>query len=925
MPDLRLAVPAAALWVTCAMLIGLPGAAGLVAVACAGLAGVCIAVAAWGSASSWRRSRRRGSSSRVAHFLPVAAVSLGAVALGASIVAAQAPARSSAELDAAARDGTSIELLVVVDRPPQRLAGGFGDGPRWSVRGRTSGAGAAVPVSVQFGASESQARRMAFGAVVRVTGAVLPEEPGEATSYLVRAARDARPAVHDPPPAWLAWAAELRAGFARAAAALPGEGGRLLPGLAIGDETAVTPSLDAAMKASSLSHLTAVSGANCALVIGLVFAAARLCELPRRARVVAAGVALLGFVVLVGPGASVIRAAAMATVMLVGLARGRPSDGVPALALAVIALLVHDPWLARDYGFALSVLATAGLLLLAAPLARLLGRWMPRSLALALAIPAAAQLACQPVLVLLSPTLPLYGVPANLLAEPAAPVATVLGCLACAVLPWAPALGDVLVRLAWVPSAWIAQVAAVASSSPAAALPWAPGAVGVVLCALALVAVAVLVVAARSSRGVAIIAAGVLAVGAVGYCGVLAGGWVGQRLAIPGDWMLAACDVGQGDALLVRDGDAVAMIDVGREPAPAAECLDRLGVSRLTLLVLTHFDADHVGGLAGVAVRVERALVQRPVREADERALAVLRDRGVPTEQGHAGLEGRLREVGWRLLWPPGPAAGSSVGRDADTGNGGSLTLEVEGRGLRAIFLGDLGEEAQDALLATRTVRPVDVVKVGHHGSADQSPALYAALSARLGLISVGERNGYGHPTQAALRMLAQAGTAVARTDQQGMLLVSPRDGGVSVWSERPAASSAGGRPYPGTGRGGTWRPEATAEAVAARRAPPPARSRRFRGTRCEPRPSCWSPGRRGSSPTARSARCATPSRPTIRAWRSAICTRETTRRGSCSRSRAPPSSASRGSSGSRPSRSATRRSWPTCWATSPIPPRAPW
>lgn len=881
MPDLRLAIPAVGLWVTCALLIGLPAAAWAVAVVAAAGAVVCVGVA------GVRDARVRGL-----RMIPaaVAALTLGAVALGAAVVAAQAPARELAELEAAARDGASVDLLLGVDRPPQRLSGGFGDDPRWSLRGRALGGGSGVPVSVQFAASEAEARAIALGTVLSVHGAVLREEPGEATTYLLRAAHGSL-AVQEPPPPWLAWAAELRQRFARAATGLPGDGGGLLPGLAIGDETAVTPSLDAAMKASSLSHLTAVSGANCALVIGLVFAAARLLGLPRRTRVVVAGAALLAFVVLVGPGASVVRAAAMATVMLIGLARGRPADGVPALALAVVVLLVHDPWLGRDYGFALSVLATAGLLVLAAPLARTLGRWMPRSLALALAVPAAAQLACQPVLVLLAPSLPLHGVPANLLAEPAAPVATVLGCLACAVLPWAPWLGEVLVRLAWVPSAWIAQVASVASGLPGAALPWAPGSLGVVLCALVLVAVAVLVSVRRKSPVLAAVAAGVLAIGVVVYAGVLAGAWIARVASIPPDWVLAACDVGQGDALLVRDGEVVAMIDVGREPEPAAACLDRLGVGRVQLLVLSHFDADHVGGLPGVVSRVERALVQRPVREADERTLGLLDDAGVPVERAHAGLTGSLGRLRWRLLWPPGPGSGAG---EEDTGNAGSLTVEVEGRRLRAIFLGDLGETAQDALLATRTVRPVDVVKVGHHGSADQSPALYAALSARLGLLSVGERNGYGHPTRSALRMLAQVGTAVARTDQQGMLLVSSREHGVSVWSERPAATSAGGRPYPGYGRGGTWRPEAAAEAERARRAPPPARSRRFRGTRSGPHPWCSSPGRRGSSPTGQCAPCAIPSRPTIRASRSATCTRETTRRGSSSRSRAPPCSASR-------------------------------
>ncbi|MES1170171.1 MAG: ComEC/Rec2 family competence protein, partial [Leifsonia sp.] len=277
----------------------------------------------------------------------------------------------------------------------------------------------------------------------------------------------------------------------------------------------------------------------------------------------------------------------MAVVVLVGIARGRPSQGLPLLAFAVVILLVHDPWLARDYGFALSVLATAGLIVLAAPLTRILSRWMPTALALAIAVPLAAQLACQPVLIMLTPTLPLYGVVANLLAAPAAPVATLLGCLACIALPLAPVVGQALVWLAWLPSAWIAQVATTTSDLPGNALPWADGLTGVLLCAAALAAVAVVALARkRIGRGIlATTAAASLALGTTGYLGILGGSLVGRVTALPSAWQIAACDVGQGDALLIRDAGKVMMIDVGRRPGPAAECLDRLGIARIDLLV----------------------------------------------------------------------------------------------------------------------------------------------------------------------------------------------------------------------------------------------------------------------------------------------------------------------------------------------------
>ncbi len=994
-PDLRLAAPAAAMWLAAGLGVGMPleGASGPLWWAAGGCALVCAVLVCLMLLMQRRETARHAAGRRrrlrAVSFAAVAALGAG---LGCAATAAATPGRTSAVLASAARAREEVTVDVRVDTSARRVASGFGGEARWRWRGTVvrvavggaEVAGLAVPVTVTSEGREAlgaagtaagprdDARRvtasvvaptskdaLVIGSVLHLHGFLTPEPPGEPTSFRLRAGDGGH--VVDPPPFWLSWASPVRQAFADAAARTPGDGGALLPGLAIGDETAVPVALDTAMKESSLSHLTAVSGANCALVTGLVLLGASSLGLGRRTRVVIAGCALAAFVVLVGPSPSVVRAAAMAVVVLLALIRGRPVDALPTLALAVIVLLLHDPWLSRDYGFALSVLATAGLLLFAAPLARALSRWMPRPLAFVLAVPAAAQLACQPVLLLLSPTIPLYGVLANLLAEPAAPIATALGCVACLLLPWAPALGQAAVWLAWAPAGWIAEVARVASALPGHALPWPDGSLGVLLCVGLASALVLVCVRHQLPRAVGVTAAAAILCAVVAYAGTLGGGAIGRVVARPGDWAVAACDVGQGDALLLRDGDEVAMIDVGREPEPATACLDRLGIGRLALLVLTHYDADHVGGLAGVVDRAKRVLVGPAVRDADEAILSRLDAAGVPVEQGTAGMSGALGSTRWRLLWPPSaPARPGEPASGGPTGNEGSIVVAADGHGLRTLFLGDLDERAQDRLLATGAIQPVDVVKVAHHGSADQSPSFYAAIHARLGLVSVGADNGYGHPTRRALHMLAEAGTAVARTDQQGLLLVSPGDGGPRLWSERPAAVSSpaaasapaavptpatvstpaaelmpaavstpapwpqsrpprnldaahaaartaraatdGGPPYPGCGRGGTWRPEtpavpARAEAAAAEAAQRArrARSRSCPGTAFGRRPWSSSPGRRASSPTGPRGCYATSSRPPIRVSRSATSPPPTTRRGSCSRSRAPPCSGSHG------------------------------
>jgi competence protein ComEC len=540
------------------------------------------------------------------------------------------------------------------------------------------------------------------------------------------------------------------------------------------------------MKATSLSHLTAVSGANCAVVIALVMLLGAALGLSRACRVALSIVILVGFVVLVTPEPSVLRAAVMAALVLAALAGGRPVRGIPTLALASLVLLANDPWLSHSYGFILSVLATGGLLVLSGPLTRVLSRWMPLWLAAVLSIPLAAQLACQPVLILLNPTIPTYGVFANVLAEPAAPIATVLGLIACLLLPVLPAVGQAVAALAWLPAAWIAAVATFFAGLPAAAIPWAQGALGVASIA-GIITLLLVVLLVRQGRGVRRIASIALALVLVAAVGVAAGDVLRQHLSRPGDWQIAACDIGQGDAVLVRSLGELALIDTGRDPKLLRRCLDELGVGRIDLLVLTHWDMDHVGGTSAVFGRVTRAMIGPPDGSPAAAIGGQLADNGAAVSQVSQGLSGRLGELGWEVLWPKARLGSVEPGNDA------SVTMRFTGVGacatgcLSSLFLGDLGDRPQALMMAANRIGPVDVVKVAHHGSADQNPGLYSALHATVGVIGVGLDNTYGHPTDKLLRILADNGTLPTRTDFEGMTLLSAApDGGVSVWTEHP-------------------------------------------------------------------------------------------------------------------------------------------
>ncbi|MFT4029761.1 MAG: ComEC/Rec2 family competence protein [Protaetiibacter sp.] len=723
------------------------------------------------AAALWVAAALAAISSARVRVLAAVSIALTAAALVATAVAVQAPARSPEALRDAAGDATvQLELVITGAVRDGRVPG------RAVLRDSPEAGEASVLVFLDAPAA------MRIGESWRMTARLREVEPGDEVAFLAFA-EDEPVRVGRAPPL-LAVAAALREGLVTTSERLPGDGARLLPGLAVGDTSRVDASLDTAMKTSSLSHLTAVSGSNCAVVVGAVFAFCALLGLPRVARVGVSLAALACFVVLVTPEPSVLRAGVMGGVVLLALALGRATRGVPPLCLAVVTLLAIDPWLARSYGFALSVLATAGLLLLAGPLAAVLARWMPSPLALVIAVPVAAQLACQPVLLLLAPALPLWGVPANLLAGPAAPLATVLGLVACLLAPLAPPLADAVASLAWLPASWIAAVARLADGLPGARMPWPAGTIGIV--ALVVLTALGLVAALGPPRSrLRRFAAGVACVGLLGYLGAVGGIRVLTLAGRPGDWQYAMCDVGQGDATVIRSEGVVALVDTGPDPVPLTACLDELGIARVDLLVLTHYDLDHVGGTDAVLGRVGLALVG-PVGDADdERLREQLVASGARLVQAQEGMTGSLGAFEWQVLWPPS--------RGVEAGNAASIALLVTpasgcGACLSALLLGDLGEESQARLLGRSSPPRVDVLKVAHHGSADFSEALYARVTASVGLIGVGAGNDYGHPTARALAALAASGTAAFRTDLDGLILVAPPEhvgDPPRVWTER--------------------------------------------------------------------------------------------------------------------------------------------
>lgn len=616
---------------------------------------------------------------------------------------------------------------------------------------------------------------------VRVSGRLAP---GEGDVAAVLKAPNGPPRVTGPPTSLQRMAGELRAGLRKAAEGLAPDVRALLPGLVVGDTSRVTPELRAAFRATDLSHIMAVSGSNLAIMLALLIGTpgrAMLAErgglAPRlgislRATALIGGALTLAFVVVCRPEPSVLRAAACGLVTLLAIGTGRRRSLIPALAAAVLLLVLYTPELARSYGFLLSVLATGALLTIAPGWSAVLRRrGVPNGMAEVLAAAAAAQAVCAPVVAVFAARVSLVAVPCNLLAEPAVALATVLGFAALAAAPIAMPLAHVLAWCAGWPTGWIASVARTGGALPGAQTQWPGGWGGGLL--LALATCLVVLVGRRLLRhpwaAASLAVLLLLAVVRPAPLTRIVTGWP------PPDWSYAMCDVGQGDATVLAAGAGTAVvIDTGPEPQPVDRCLQELGVTRVPLLLLTHFHADHVGGLGGVLRSRSVGVIETTgFAEPPDQAAFVRRTAaaaGVAVVPARYGERRMLGGLSWEVLWPP-PEPGPAP----DGPNDASVTLLVRtGSGLTLLLPGDLEPASQRALLRQNPgLAAVDVLKVAHHGSAHQDPALLGVVRPRLALISVGRGNRYGHPAPRTVAVLRAAGAAVLRTDTEGAVAVT--------------------------------------------------------------------------------------------------------------------------------------------------------
>ncbi|WP_250286975.1 ComEC/Rec2 family competence protein [Streptomyces atroolivaceus] len=825
--DLRLVPPALAAWAAAALALGAPGrwaAAGAVLCACAGL-GLLVAprVMARGTPRGATRpvgprglpspasrvsgraqfpGRGRTRTTAAAGVLLCAAAGAAAAGLhGADVRSGPVPglAESYAQVEAEVtvtsdprqtrprvRGDHSTPVTLLLNAEVDRLTAP--DGTVTELR---------TPVLLMVAPGDAAARwqRLLPSTGIRISGRLAPpRHEGERVAAVLGTDADDPPRVTEAPTLLQRAAGRLRSGLREATDGLDADARALLPGLVVGDTSRVPPDLHDAFKATDLTHLLAVSGANLSILLFLLIGppgtalrserrglAPRLGISLRMTAVTGGGVAL-AFVIVCRPEPSVLRAAACGLITLLAIGTGRRRSLIPALAAAVLLLVLYDPWLARSYGFLLSVLATGALLTLAPRWSGALQRHgVPGRLAEVLAAAGAAQTVCAPVVVVLAARVSLVAVPCNLLAEFAVAPATVLGFAALAVAPASMPVAEVLAEIAGWPVGWIASVARTGAALPGAEMDWPGGWRGAALLA---VLTALLVLSARRlARHPWICSAAalllVLAVLRPVPLTRLMTGWP------PPGWTFALCDVGQGDAMVLAAGDGTGVVvDAGPEPLLADRCLRDLGITRVPLLLLTHFHADHVRGLPGVLRGRDVGAIQTTsLDEPPEQAAFVRRTAAaarIPVVRAVPGERRRSGPLDWQVLWPAGGAPGAAPAYSTEEPNDSSVTLLVRSGGLTLLLLGDLEPPSQRGVLRSHPALPqVDVLKVAHHGSAHQDAALLRSARPRLALISCGADNPYGHPAARTVEALEATGAKVLRTDIHGAIAVTGAGAGL--------------------------------------------------------------------------------------------------------------------------------------------------
>ena len=543
----------------------------------------------------------------------------------------------------------------------------------------------------------------------------------------------------------------------------------LLLGLTIGDERLIPKEVIEDFRATSLSHLTAVSGANVAMVLGALIVILRTFGASKRSQIILGIGTVIFFAVITRWEPSVLRATVMSVVGLSVFWFGRRTSPMSTLVFTFLLLAAVDPYLLWSIGFQLSFAAASGIILLTPIFLDRLKRW-PRIVREALSVGLGAQIAVTPLLAFHFGRLSLVSIPANLVAFPLVAPITVLGMAAGAVGSLFPPAAAPIVEVAGIFVAILRNVASFFAELPFAYVSVPEIEAFQLVMVYALLAAAMVWLAGRRRLGgrASLVVVSVL---------LLAYLVPPASSEPPAGLRITFLDVGQGDAAIVQSPTgATVLIDGGPDDRLLAAHLRNRGIRRIDVAVVSHFHYDHVAGLEGAFRTAEVRLAVHPGVPDPLMGAMSFRDRLTPSIAGDRFVVGDLvieiLAPNISLKEEAVSAAADERQTDGSALNDASMVVRIPWAGSCVLFTGDI-EEAGQSHLVERHRRSIDctVMKAPHHGSARLVEEFVDAVDPEFVGVSVG-RNNYGHPSLTAMRIFQAEGARVLRTDRDGDVIL---------------------------------------------------------------------------------------------------------------------------------------------------------
>jgi competence protein ComEC len=544
------------------------------------------------------------------------------------------------------------------------------------------------------------------------------------------------------------------------------EGSELLPGLILGDTRYQSKVLKEDMKLSGLTHLTAVSGGNIAILIIALSFLLRKFKINLKIEIFLIFLFLLFFTFLVRAEPSVIRASLMASIVLISILYGTLKQGINALLITICVALLLDPKLATSWGFTLSVFATFGLLLLTEPILNYLIRnfpWLNQNLLIIISVALAAQFSTMGLVAGFTGLISIWSVFANTLVSPVVPIVTILGYLGLVLSNFNSSFALIFNFAASVFANWIVMISHYFANREFSIINIPSGILGFLMANIIVLVIVFLLKKFKILFIIITILVTLISIFSVKYL------FFDTKWPIK-NWQFVMCDVGQGDGLVIKDSmNKTIVVDVGPDGKLMTNCLRKLGIKQIDILLLTHFHLDHVEGLKEVIKNHQiKTVFASWIKEPHEESVRVEKILGsTKIEYLISGQKIRLGEIELTCLWPM-----TKKMEIESIANNSSLVVVAEIDNASILLTGDVEPPAQQVIRNIWKSLYVDVIKIPHHGSKFQDDLFPIWSGARLALISAGADNTYGHPSKEAIDLYEKSKMTVLSSNMNGSVSI---------------------------------------------------------------------------------------------------------------------------------------------------------